>query len=138
MIRTYVDANILITAFRGNDVGMEAAIEVLDDPGRLFVSSAFLRLETLRKPLFYHRPDQVSFMESFFSGVEEWINADDTLVQQALSLAAKHDLGAMDALHIAAASIGKADEFITLEKANRPICRVTEVKVVSLYPMDEA
>ena len=52
MMRTYVDANILITAFRGSDAGSDAAIQVLGDPRRLFVSSTFLRLETLRKPLF--------------------------------------------------------------------------------------
>ena len=57
MIRAYVDANILITAFRGNDAGTDAAIRVLGEPGRQFVSSPFLRLETLRKPLFYDRSD---------------------------------------------------------------------------------
>lgn len=39
MIRTYIDANILIAAFRGNDMGAEKAIQVLGDPKRSFVSS---------------------------------------------------------------------------------------------------
>jgi len=76
-------------------------------------------------------------MESFFSGVQEWVSVDDTLVKRALLLAARHDLGAMDALHIAAASTGRVDEFVTLEKSNKPICRTTEIKVVSLHTTDE-
>jgi len=134
MIRTYVDANILIGAFRGNDAGTDAAIRILSDPGRLFVASIFLRLETLRKPLFYERVDEIRFMEAYFKEVQEWVGSNDNLVQQALVLASRHDLGAMDALHIAAALTGKVDEFVTLEKPNNPICRVTEVRVVSFHP----
>lgn len=50
MIRTYVDAPLRITAFRGHDAGVAAAFQVLDDAQRVFVFSAFLRLEILRKP----------------------------------------------------------------------------------------
>jgi hypothetical protein len=35
MIRTYADANLLITAFRGNDAGVAAALAVLDDARRV-------------------------------------------------------------------------------------------------------
>lgn len=134
MLRTYVDANLLITAFRGNDAGVAAALAVLDDARRIFVASAFLRLEILRKPLFYQRHDEVRFMEAFCARVNDWVSIDDALVQQALSLAACHDLGAMDALHIAAALTGKVEEFVTLEKASKPICRVTGLRVISLHP----
>lgn len=133
MIRTYVDANLLITAFRGNDAGVAAAIQILDDARRVWVSSAFLRLEILRKPLFYQRHDEVRFMEAFFARVNDWVAIDDALVQQALSLAAQHDLGAMDALHIAAALTGQVEEFVTLEKASKPICRVPGLRVISLH-----
>ena len=85
MIRTYVDANLLITAFRGNDAGVAAALQVLDDAQRVFVSSAFLRLEILRKPLFYKRDDEILFMEAFCARVNDWVAVDNALVQQALS-----------------------------------------------------
>lgn len=134
MIRTYVDANLLITAFRGNDAGVAAALEVLDDAQRVFVASAFLRPEILRKPLFYQRHDEVRFMEAFCACVSDWAVIDDALVQQALSLAAQHDLGAMDALHIAAALASQVEEFITLEEASKPICRVPGLRVISLHP----
>ena len=134
MIRTYVDANLLIIAFRGNDAGVAAAIQVLDDAQRVLVSSAFLRLEILRKPLFYQRDDEIRFMEAFCARVNDWVVVDDALVKQALSLAANYDLGSMDALHLAAALTGKADEFITLEKPFKPMFRVPGLRVVSLHP----
>ncbi len=138
MIRTYVDANLLIIAFRGNDAGVAAALQVLDDTQRVFVSSAFLRLEILRKPLFYKRDDEILFMETFCARVNDWVTVDNALVQQALSLAADHDLGAMDALHLAAALIGKAEEFVTLEKPSKPLFRVPGLRVTSLYPEIES
>ncbi|CDH47737.1 type II toxin-antitoxin system VapC family toxin [Candidatus Contendibacter odensensis] len=138
MIRTYVDANLLITAFRGNDAGVAAALQVLDDAQRVFVSSAFLRLEILRKPLFYKRDDEILFMKAFCARVNDWVAVDNALVQQALSLAADHDLGAMDALHLAAALIGKAEEFVTLEKPSKPLFRVPGLRVTSLYPEIES
>ena len=134
MIRTYVDANLLIAAFRSHDAGGAAALGVLDDARRVFVASAFLRLEILRKPLFYQRHDEIRFMEAFFGRINDWVAIDEALVQQALSLAACHDLGAMDALHIAAALTRQVEEFVTLEKASKPLCRVPGLRVISLHP----
>ena len=134
MIRTYVDANLLITAFRGNDAGVAAALAVLDDARRVFIASAFLRLEILRKPLFYQRHDEVRFMEAFCARVNDWVAVDDALVHQALSLAADYDLGSMDALHLAAALTSQVEEFVTLEKPSKPMFRVPGLRVVSLHP----
>jgi predicted nucleic acid-binding protein len=47
--------------------------------------------------------------------------------------AAKAGLGAMDALHLAAAHLARADEFITTEKPNKAIHRSSLVKVVYLF-----
>ena len=44
----------------------------------------------------------------------------------------------MDALHVAAAIEAKADELVTTEKPTKPMHRVKEVKVVSLYEREEA
>ena len=52
MIRTYVDANALIVAFRGDYPASAEALKLLGDKHRRFVASAYLRLETLRKPHF--------------------------------------------------------------------------------------
>jgi hypothetical protein len=53
MIKTYLDANVLIVAFRGENPAADAALTLLGEGHRQFVASPYLRLETLRKPRFY-------------------------------------------------------------------------------------
>ncbi|WP_295452788.1 PIN domain-containing protein [uncultured Thiodictyon sp.] len=89
MIKTYVDANTLIAAFRGDHPAADEALGLLGDSSRTFVASAYLRLETLRKPLFYRRENEIAFMERYFSAVSLWVPTSDTLVEQALQLAAQ-------------------------------------------------
>ncbi len=134
MIKTYLDANILIAGFRSNHLDSQPALSVLGDPGRIFVASHYLRLEILRKPLFYRREDEIAFMEAYFSTVSHWVSTNDTLVAKALKLAADLDLGTMDALHAACALQGGAEEFITLERSTKSICRIPGLYVVSLHP----
>ncbi|WP_295444824.1 PIN domain-containing protein [uncultured Thiodictyon sp.] len=134
MIKTYVDANALIAAFRGDHPASAEALGVLGEPGRAFVACAFLRLETLRKPLFYRREDEIVFMERYFAAVSLWVPTTDALVQQALGLAAQRDLGAMDALHAAAALQAGADVFVTLERPTKPLFQVPGLNTISLHP----
>ena len=134
MIKTYLDANILIAGFRGDHLGSQPALSILGDPGSSFVASHYLRLETLRKPLFYQREDETAFMEAYFAAVSHWVSTDDKLVAKALSLAADLDLGAMDALHAACALQAGSEEFITLERPTKSICRIPGLQVVSLHP----
>ena len=42
-------------------------------------------------------------------------------------------MAAMDAVHIAVALEAKADEFVSAEKPNKPMFRVTEIATVSLW-----
>jgi len=42
-------------------------------------------------------------------------------------------LGAMDALHVAAAVMAGAKEFMTTEKPSRSIYRTPSVQVISIY-----
>ncbi len=51
----------------------------------------------------------------------------------AIEMSSKYDMTPIDALHIGAAAIAGVDEFITLEKPTKPICRVQEIKVESIY-----
>ena len=50
-------------------------------------------------------------------------------------LAGRHDLQPMDALHLAAADQADVDELVTMERPEKPLCRQTEVPVVSLRAM---
>lgn len=54
------------------------------------------------------------------------------LIQRALQRGSEFGLGAVDALHVAAAELAQADELVTSERATSPICRVTSVRVISL------
>lgn len=133
MIKTYVDANVLITAYRADDFVSAQAMQLLGASNRVFAASQMVRLETLRKPLFYARQEELDFMESFYAGVSEWVAMDDDLVVQALQLAAKYDMGAIDAIHIALALRAQVEEFVTMERPSSPICRAPGIRVVSLH-----
>ena len=135
MIKTYVDANALIAAFRSDHPAADEALGILGDPDRSFVASAYLRLETLRKPIFCRREAEIAFMETYFSMVSICVPTDDALVIRALDLAAQWDLGAMDALHAAAALQGGADVFVTLERPTKPLFRIPGLNTISLHPM---
>lgn len=137
MTKTYIDANTLIVAFRGDHPASDAALGLLGEPEWTFVSSAYVRLETLRKPLFYRREDEIAFMESYFSVVSLWVPTGDELVERALRLAAQLDLGAMDALHAAAALEAGADLFVTMERPTKPLFRVPGLNALSLHPQQE-
>lgn len=132
MRRTYIDANVLIAAFQGAEPSSRRALELLDDPDRKLVVSDYLRLEVLPKPMFHKRQDEVEFMRTVLEKAEEIITSPD-LTNRAVSLAAEYDLTPIDALHVSAAVVARVDEFVTLEKSTKPLCRVREVTVVSLY-----
>ena len=131
--RTYLDTSVLIEAFQGKNDAAVRALEVLDDPERQFVVSDFLRLEVLPKPTFLHRTEEVQFMRTFFEHAEEDVPSSKEVTGYALDLAAKYDMGAMDALHVGTALMADVDELVTLEKETNPMCCVREVKVISLH-----
>jgi predicted nucleic acid-binding protein len=130
--KTYVDAGVLIAAVRGKEDLAERAMQILDDPNRTFVSSPFLKLEVLPKAVYGKRQAEVEFYETFFAAVLQWADALDLVIKEAQGHANTHGLGAMDALHVAAAiSIG-ADELVTTERREKPIHRVQGVHVISV------
>ena len=137
MKRTYIDANILIAAFQGTGRLAQKALGILEDPDRKLVVSDYLRLEVLPKPTFLLRRQEVEFMRGVIDGAAEHVDASPELTGRALVLAARYDLTPIDALHIAAAVVAGVDEFVTLEKPTKPICRVREVNVLSIHSESE-
>jgi len=134
MARTYVDSGMLIWAARGvGDLALRA-MGILDDPERSFASSLFVKLETLPKSEHFRRRRDVELYESYFGSCVEWARVTEALAHSALEEARRHDLAAMDALHIVSAWIAEADEIVTSEKATQPIHRTDRVHVVSLRP----
>ncbi|WP_295456801.1 PIN domain-containing protein [uncultured Thiodictyon sp.] len=133
MIETYLDTNILIVTFRSDHPAIGAAMSVLGDPQRAFFASHYLRLETLRKPMFDKREDEMEFIAAYFDAVSHCVPTSDALTVEALQLAAALDLGATDALHVTAALRGGAEEFITLERPSKSICRIHGLRTISPY-----
>lgn len=93
---TFVDADVLIAAAKGTEELSAPALAVLEDPGRSFVCSVYLKLEVLPIAAFFGRTEVVAFYEEFFDAVTHWVSSSPELSQRALNLACRHGLGAMD------------------------------------------
>lgn len=128
---TFVDSSVLLAAVRGEDQAYQRAMDVLDDPERSFVSSVYVRLETLPNAVFFNREEEVEACESFFDQVALWVPSSPELSTRAFELACQYGLGAVDALHIAAAEVADA-ELVTAEKPTKPMLRVSSPQVVSI------
>lgn len=113
--RTFLDASVLIEAWRGPEGS--PAWRILQEPGRVFVSSALVRLETLPYAVYNQNADEKQFYLHFFEEiVSELSPADDALVADAHSLVCEFGTAPIDSLHLAAAQRLEADEFVTTEK----------------------
>ena len=77
MKRTYVDSGVLIAAARGSGRLFDRTMAILADPSREFVSSAYVRLETFPKAVFFHRTAEAEFYEEFFKYLAIWAVFDD-------------------------------------------------------------
>ncbi len=130
--RTFLDSGVLINAFRGETAQRERCMQIIDDPNRLFLANDFLRLELLPKPKYNRYAEETEFMEEYLNRCES-IDASPELIQQAFDLACRYGLAAIDALHVAAALIGKAGEFVTSEKKDKPLFKVKGLIITSLH-----
>jgi predicted nucleic acid-binding protein len=130
--KTFVDSNVLITAFQGTNEVWQKAMEIIDDPEREFIVSDYLKLEVVPQPTFHQRHSEIQFMQTFLDSATVYARANGQITNEALTLACRYSLGAMDALHAGTAILLKADELITLEKPEKPLCQIKEIQVVSL------
>ncbi|MEM8828912.1 MAG: PIN domain-containing protein [Cyanobacteria bacterium P01_G01_bin.19] len=133
MTITFIDSGVLVTASRGVEDLSERAILVLASIDREFASSEFIKLEVLPKATYYRQMEESEFYQTFFDAVTYWANDTEQVIQDGYDISCKYGLAAMDALHIAAAILVGAEEFITTEKSTKPMYRVTDIKVVSLF-----
>jgi predicted nucleic acid-binding protein len=132
VIRTYLDAGVLISAVRGPAQPRRSAYDLLEDPEREFVASAYLRLEILPKAVYQRNAAEITVNRSYFERVVAWAEPVDEIVIRAEQEAARYGLNALDALHVAAAVVLGADELVTTEAPRKPIYRVESVRVVGL------
>lgn len=108
-----------------------------NDPERKLVVSDYLRLEVFPKPTFHKRQEEIEFMQTILGNSSENISTSPELTERAVDLASKYDMTPIDALHASAAVTAAVDELVTMEKDTKPLCRVKEIKVVSLYSTSE-
>ena len=131
MYRIYVDANVLIAAFRGQADIAERALHILDNPNYRIVLSEAVRLEILPKPVYEKRQDEQRYFEQIFSAAEclPWRLE---VLNQAYRLACDHGIAAMDAVHLAMAISARVDAFVTGEKPQKPLFRYRAIPIHSL------
>jgi predicted nucleic acid-binding protein len=132
-IRTVIDSCVLRNALEGKGEVHRKALEVLDDSNREFMAVDFVALELIPKPIFQKFQDQAVFYQSFFDNAPLHIEVTSDITKLALKLASEHDIGPMDSLIVSSAIISGADEFITTEKPTKPMHKVKEIKITSLY-----
>jgi hypothetical protein len=137
-IRTFLDASVLIAAYRGIPYQRNRPVAILNDSDRFFIASDFLSLETVPKAVYYGNRSEVEFYERYFAKVSDWIKDVESIVRIADAEAENSGLSAMDALHIAAAYLAEADVLYTLEGPGKPICRTSLVRVVSIGESERA
>ena len=130
-IRTFLDAGILITAFRGSGDAALVAQNLVDDPGRAFIASDVLRLELIPKSAYHGHFLERQFYEAYFAAAEV-VETTPALVQSAEREATSCGLSAADALHVAAAIAAGAAELVTTEGQTKPLHRVMKLPVKSL------
>jgi predicted nucleic acid-binding protein len=129
--KTFVDSGLLIAVAMGEDDVYEKALEVIDDPEREFVSSVYVKLETLPMSTWLEHTAQVEIYKEIFGNVSQWVPSSPDLSERALSLAGEYGLHAVDALHVAAAEAESA-ELVTTENPTKPMFRVASITVTSI------
>jgi predicted nucleic acid-binding protein len=133
-VRTFVDADVLIWAARGQEPLSIAAIEILVDADREFIVSEFLRLEVLPKAVYNRKQPEEQFYRRFLAAASIDIPTATQLTSLAEDFACRYGLSAVDSLHVAAAQLGGAKELITAERPTSPLFRVQELRIISIRP----
>lgn len=128
---TVVDSSVLINAAVGPDPALRMrALAIITDPTREFAATRFLKLEVLPIPTRYRRNKERWLYERFFNNVSHWLD-EEPLLQPAPDLACQYGLGAMDALHLAAA-ISLNAAFISAERPTKPLYQAYQ-NTLSIY-----
>ena len=122
---------MLIEAARAKGPRAVAALRLLRDSDRVFLSSLYMDLELLPQVIKNRRGEQREFLETYLASterIEDW----NAIFRVAFREASRSPMSGMDALHVAAAYLLKADEFITTEKPGRAIYQNSLVPVLYL------
>ncbi|HWD39964.1 MAG TPA: PIN domain-containing protein [Fimbriimonas sp.] len=131
MIRTYVDSCVFMDAWKASEPTRTKALALFADPDRELVASNLVRLELLPKATFRQQATEVEFYRRLFAFVTHWVPLNDPLVEEAIGISSRLDVAGVDALHVAAAVLGHADQLVTSENPTKPM--YSEIRVAVTY-----
>jgi len=131
MIRVFLDAGVLIGAFKGEPDIREAAFAILGCPHLEFWYSPLLDLEVTLQAAHHKQADEMSFYAEYFKHANCYGDLN-RMLEIGAPQARKHGITVVDALHVAAANLCKCSFLVTTEKATRPMFRTSLVKVISI------
>jgi predicted nucleic acid-binding protein len=128
--RVYIDSGVLILAATAQETDIcLRAIAELDKPDTQYLYSRVVELETVPQPTIHGREEELQFMRQFFAEAE-YITCDEEAQAEALAQACTgRGLAAADALHVACALRGGADEIVTTEAAAKPLPQAVGITV---------
>jgi len=132
--RTYIDSGVLIFASQGTSEAAALALPFITDKNREYITSDYIKIEVLPKAIFFKKKNEVDFYNTFFAMNVRCMPPSSALMQFAMEEACKTGMSGIDALHVACAAFGGAQEFVTNEKNTKPVHRTALVKVVSIFP----
>ena len=115
MIRTFVDAGVLLAAATGRGSASNRALALLEDSNREFACDPYVVLEVLPKAVYFKRLAEEEFYRNYFSAVRHWARDLQPLLAEASHMSERFGLSAMDSLHVAAAGLLHCDEIVCRE-----------------------
>jgi predicted nucleic acid-binding protein len=133
-LKTFLDSGVLLHAWRGDHLS-GVVMRIIDEEKREFFTSQMVRLELLPKPHFEKRDAEVAFYENHFRDCSFTEPLSKELGIEAEKLASSYGLAGPDALQLAAALRHRVAEFYTSERPGKPMFRVRELKVISLFSL---
>jgi predicted nucleic acid-binding protein len=110
-------------------------MQIIDDESREFFTSQMVRLEVLPKPRFEKRDAEVAFYENHFRDCSFTEPLSKELGVEAEKLATRYGLAGPDSLQLAAALRHSVAEFYTSERPGKPVFRLKELKIISLFSL---
>lgn len=132
MVRAFLDSGVLIAAARSVSPDRERALEVLSDPDFEFVTSPYVYLEVMPRAVFQRRKLEETFYDVYFRAAV-FVRDLEKIYRLAVEEASRSGVGAMDALHVAAAALSEAELFITTEQPRKSVHRTSLVRVIYLF-----
>jgi hypothetical protein len=133
-LKTFLDSGVLLHGWRGDHLSA-VVMQIIDDEKREFFTSQMVRLELLPKPRFEKRHAEVAFYENHFGDCSFTEPLSKELGVEAENLATRYGLAGPDSLQLAAALRRGVAEFYTSERPGKPMFRLKEIKVISLFSL---